>query len=237
MKPSVLLLEMLLFFSVFFLPGYLGQGGAAAMGPITASAMFPVIVAAVPQLLLMIYMVSIPRGESAERWGLVALSRRDALRTGILFVGAFAVVAPFVAAIFLLPADWSRSLSRGYRWGLQDVSQIPMALVFGLATGYREEFFFRSYLLKRLGQLGLSVPLAVAASTALFSLGHYYEGPLGIAIAAVLGAVFSMAYLRWRNLHVIAIAHALYNTAALCLSLFAWRELPGAREIIIFFYI
>ena len=62
----------------------------------------------------------------------------------------------------------TRSLTRGYRWGLQSAAQIPLAILFGITAGYREEFFFRSYLLGRLEELGVG-SLAVAASTALFA--------------------------------------------------------------------
>jgi membrane protease YdiL (CAAX protease family) len=199
--------------------------------------MFMAIATAVPQLLLMIYVTLLPRGEDPERWGLVAIRRSDVWKIVLLFLCALAVVAGFLAAVLALPGHWSRALSKGYRWGLRDAFQLPVAIIFGFAIGYREEFFFRSYLLRRLEELGLGPVPAVAVSTALFAIGHYYEGALGIAIAAVLGVLFSLAYLRWRSLHLIAIAHALYNTAALSLSLVPWWGLPGVRKIITFFYI
>jgi hypothetical protein len=110
-----------------------------------------------------------------------------------------------------------------------------VALLFGLTTGYREEFFFRSYLFGRLGQLGLPIPLAVLSTTALFTIGHLYEGPLGIAIAAALGTLYSIVYIKRPSLHVIAISHGLYNTIVLCLGLLVPRSLPAAAGIRIFF--
>ena len=223
MRPSSLLLEMLLFFCAFFLPGYLTQGASISGGPVSTLAMLQVIVAGVPQLLLMVFVVCVSRGESPESFGLRGLGGKDCLWIAALLILAFAIAAPLVGLASLLPPGWSRAFPLGDRWGLRDASQIPAALLFGLTAGYREEFFFRAYALKRLGQIGIPLPAAVAASTALFSAGHIYEGPAGFATAVVMGALFAVAYLRIRNLHVVAVAHGLYNAAALALSLVAAR--------------
>jgi membrane protease YdiL (CAAX protease family) len=234
MTASRILLEITLFFLTFFLPGYFAQAHLPPAGPATTLAMLQVIVTGVPQFLLMVYVARFSRRDAPNDWGLVPFKGRDALRTLVLLLGCFAVVAPFVALALALPPQWSSSLTMGYRWGLANAAQMPVALLFGLTAGYREEFFFRSFLLGRLGQLGMPVLVAAAASTALFSIGHLYEGPLGIAIAASLGALFSAVYIRRPNLHVIAIAHGLYNTIVLCLSLLIPNGLPAAAGFLIF---
>lgn len=234
MQPSRILLEMLLFFLCFFLPGYIVQWGAASAGPLSTLAMLQVIVTGLPQFLLMAYVAAISSPSPQGRWGLVPLQARDALRTALLLLGCFAAVAPFVALVLALPPAWSKPLASGYRWGLASAAQIPLALVFGLTAGYREEFFFRSYLLGRLGELGVPLPLAAVASTALFTLGHAYEGPMGIAIAGALGTLLCVAYMRRPNLHVVAIAHGLYNAIVLALSIPISRALPSAQVIRIF---
>ena len=234
MKASRILLEMLLFFLAFFLPGYLAQAHTAAPAAITTAAMLLVIVTSLPQFLLMAYVVSLS-GNAPARWGLVPYRGRDALWTVVLVCACFAVIAAFVAVVISLPPAWSKPLTSGYRWGLQSYGQIPVALVFGLAAGYREEFFFRSYLLGRLEELGLPLPIAGIASTILFCAGHLYEGPLGVAVAAVLGAILCIAYIRRPNLHVVAIAHGMYNTIVLCLSIPLFHALPAAQALRIFF--
>lgn len=162
------------------------------------------------------------------------METRDGLRILVLLFGCFVVIAPFVALALALPPRFSKSLTLGYRWGLLSAAQAPVALLFGLTVGYKEEFFFRSYLLGRLGQLGVPVPIAAIASTALFSLGHIYEGPLGVAITAALGALFAAVYIRRPNLHVIAIAHGMYNAIVLWLSLLIPSSLPAAAGNLIF---
>jgi len=234
MKQSRILLEALLLFLVFFMPGYIAQD-AQAPGGVTTRAMLQVIVTGIPQLLLMVYVAEVASGPPGA-WGLIPFLRRDSLLVFLLVLGSFAVVAPFVVAVLAVPSPLSRSLAAGYRWSLQDASQIPVALLFGLTAGYREEFFFRSYLFGRLGQLGVPVPLAVLCTTALFTVGHVYEGPLGIAIAAALGTLYSVVYLRRPSLHVIAIAHGLYNGSVLCLGLLLPRALPAAAGIRIFIW-
>jgi len=228
MNPGRLVLEVLLLFSTFFLPGYLNQASAAAVAASDPVAlMLQVVAFGIPQLLLMVYLVHVQPDGSLDGWGIVALRGRDAARIALLVACCMAVILGFTGLLRLLPPRWSGLLFRGYRWGLGRPAQIPLALVFGLTVGYREEFFFRAYLLRRLGQAGAPSWAAVTLSTVLFSAGHLYEGILGIAIAACLGAMFSVVYLRQRNLHVVAISHGLYNALALCLGLF--NSSTGAR--------
>ncbi len=70
----------------------------------------------------------------------------------------------------------------------------------------------------------------MAASTALFCVGHIYEGVMGVVVAASLGVLFALVYLRLKNLHVIAFAHGLYNTLVLLLGLVLPRALPQAFQ-------
>ncbi len=228
MKSRHALVEPALVFLALFLPGYLSQAGFSGPGVLSTFALLQSIVIGVPQILLMAYIAGASGPVSAPRLGLSPLEARDAARIVLVLAACVAVVAPFFALVAVLPPGWSRALSMGYRWGLGGAGQLPLALLFGLTAGYREELVFRAYLLERLEEAAVPRGWAVAASTALFSVGHVYEGPLGVAIAALLGLVLALAYLARRNLHVIAIAHGLYNTSALALSLLAPHALPSA---------
>jgi len=233
MRRSRVLAEIGLLFAAFFLPGYLAQGFSAGPGTGTDLVMLQSIVAGLPQFLLMAY-IAISIGPPPARWGFVRFQPRDALRTAFLLLGCFAVIAPFVVLLTALPEDVTRSVARGYRWGIQRTAQIPLALLFGITAGYREEFYFRSFLLGRLEEIGVSIPLAVAVSTVLFSLGHIYEGLLAVAITGSLGVLLAAAWLRLRSLHVVAIAHGAYNAAVLCLGLVLPHALPEAAAVHIF---
>jgi uncharacterized protein len=233
-KNQRALVEALLIFLAFFLPGFIAQASVKPEGVLSTFALVQSIAVGVPQFLLMAFIAGATGPSSSPTWGFTGLGASDIVRILLLVVICFAVVAPFFLAVSVLPASWSRSLSLGYRWGLQGAAQLPLALAFSLTAGYREEFFFRAYLLRRLDDVAVPRGAAVALSTGLFCIGHVYEGPLGVAIAAVLGIVFAISYIRRTNLHVIAIAHGLYNTVVLCLSLLAPRALPGGTVFRIF---
>lgn len=235
MKTGRLLLEMLLLFLVFFLPGYLSQASAAVSRSYGTMAMLQSILIGAPQFLLMVHIATLSRDAPLEAWGFRPLVRADVIRIGAVLLGCFVIFAPFAALMLLLPPAWGKYLASGFRWRLASASQIPLALAFGIVAGYREEFFFRSYLLKRFDSLGVPAALSVAISTLVFCIGHVYEGPLGLATAAALGVLFAAVYLRNRSLHVIAIGHGLYNATVLCLSLLHTPPLSVLGEIGTFF--
>ncbi|HUJ76042.1 MAG TPA: type II CAAX endopeptidase family protein [bacterium] len=254
LKRPQAITEILLFFAAFFLPGYAAQGSFAPPASATNLLMIQAILAGVPQFLLMAWVVT-TRGQSGdgprqgngrqrengrrprsgpEYWGFVGVRPADALRAALLVLACFAAVIPFAVLVLSLPDSMARILGKGYRWGLQGAAQVPLAVLFGLTAGYREEFFFRAYLVSRLDELGLTVPAAAAVSTALFCLGHVYEGPLAVAVTAALGILLCVAWLRWKNLHIVAVAHGCYNALVLCLTLVLPRTLPQAGFLHIF---
>lgn len=219
MKQTRSFLEMILCFLAFFLPGYLSQGVVPPSGPISSAAMVQSIVVGIPQFCLMVYIASLSRDTTMESWGFAAFRAADGLRIVLVLLGCFAIFAPLAALVLTLPSNVARYLATGFRFRLGGPSQIPLAIAFGLVAGYREEFFFRSYLLKRMDQMGVPAALSVALSTLLFCAGHAYQGPLGLVTSAALGVLFAGVYLKRSSLHVIAVAHGLYNATVLCLSL------------------
>jgi membrane protease YdiL (CAAX protease family) len=220
MSARGLLGEAILLFLVLFLPGYLAQPAAAGAEIDAVRAMLQSVLMGVPQVLLIVHLLSVQPEVPLEHFGLYRPRPRDALGAALALAGALALAAPLVAAMALVPAV--RELgSTGYRWSLRSAWELPLALAFGLTAGYREELFFRAYLLGRFDQIGVPRAAGVAVSTVLFALGHLYEGVLGAALALVLGAYFALVYLRSRSLHVPAAAHGLFNAALLALSLVA----------------
>jgi membrane protease YdiL (CAAX protease family) len=188
--------------------------------------MLSVILFGAPQVLLILYILDLQPATTLGAFGVAPLAARDLLGLAAVFLGTFAVLSPLLILLLLFPAAGRELADSGYRWKLQSPVQLPLALAFSVVGAYREELFFRSYLLTRLGQLGVPAVWAVAASTALFALGHWYEGLLGLAVAGLLGIYFSVVFLRTRNLHTIALGHALYNFTVLCTSLLTSFALP-----------
>lgn len=223
LTPRGLLGEAALLFIVLFLPGYLGGGSAV---PQPATAMLQSIAFGLPQALLVAHLLRLQPDLPRERYGFVRPTRRDAVATVLVLAGAIALAGVFIALPALLPAV-SDLGAAGYRWRLRSAVELPLALAFGLVAGYREELYFRAYLLGRLEEAGVPVTAATAASTALFAAGHLYEGPFGVAFAATLGLYFALCFLRTRSLHACALAHGLLNSGLLALGHFA-PGLPGA---------
>ncbi len=215
------LLELLLIFAAFYLPGMIWSGSAPQADP-HELAVFLVqfLTAALPQLALFAYLLHL-RGVTdgaGSRWadfGVTKPRPADLLWALFVALGVLLLLGLLGLAITYLPGGARRFFQSGYRWRLTDARLLPLALLFSLVTGYREELFYRAYLLTRLGQAGLPPSLAVAASSLLFAAGHAYQGPTGLAVALLMGVYFALVFLRLRNLHRLAWAHALYNMAVL----------------------
>jgi membrane protease YdiL (CAAX protease family) len=228
------LLELGLVFAGFYLPGVLWPEAApGGDGRALAIFMARFLAAAAPQVLLLGYLMwlhgpSRP-GESVwDEFGVAGLKATDLAWALALLVGAFLILAAAGSLLSLLPAGARRQFAAGFRWRLPDPRLLPLAAAFCLLTGYREELFFRAFLITRLQQAGLGRVACAAASGLLFSVGHVYEGPAGLGVALALGLYFAAAYLRLHNLHRVAWAHALYNFTVLASTLLVDKlPLPG----------
>lgn len=69
-----------------------------------------------------------------------------------------------------------------------------------LRAGVAEELFYRGYAIERLQALSGSRRVAAIVPLVVFAAAHYRQGVGGIIATFVLGAIFTMAYLRWRDL-------------------------------------
>jgi membrane protease YdiL (CAAX protease family) len=215
------LLELLLVFAAFYLPGLLWSSPAPQEDPARmASYMAQFLTAALPQLALFAYLLHL-RGATdgaGSTWldfGIPRPRAADLLWALLVALGILLLLGVLGLAISALPGGARRLFQSGFRWQLPKAQLLPLALLFSLVSGYREELFFRSYLLTRLAQAGLHPALAVAASSLLFAAGHAYQGPAGFAVALVMGVYFALVFLRMRNLHRLAWAHGLYNAVVL----------------------
>lgn len=106
------------------------------------------------------------------------------------------------------------------------VGNMPLVAIYLLViwsfAAFGEEFAYRGYLLRRtIDALGGSTRSAVAAVLlcgALFGIGHYYQGLVGMVDSTVSGLVFGTLYVRsGGNLWPSTLAHGLTDTLALSL--------------------
>jgi membrane protease YdiL (CAAX protease family) len=228
------LLELLLVFAAFYLPGLIWSSPAPQEDPARLAVyMAQFLTSALPQLALFAYLLHL-RGlmdRTGSTWADFGVSRpraADLPWAALLALGILLLLGLLGLAIASLPGSMRRFFQSGFRWRLAEARLAPLALAFCLVTGYREELFFRCYLLTRLAQAGLHPVLAVAASSLLFAAGHAYQGPTGFAVALLIGLYFALVFLRMRNLHRLAWAHGLYNAVVLAGSLLLRdRAFPG----------
>jgi membrane protease YdiL (CAAX protease family) len=215
--------EIILLFAVFFFPGIILQPtgfNRSWFGGLGFNV--EILVQAVPQFLLLLFILEIQDRRLVDELGLSFRIGRDLPIILGGSVGLFIVIG-LVANIggLLLPVGdhgTSALASPVSKWNMRTPAVIPMIFVSSLAIGYREELFFRAYLIMRLDQLDVAPAASVAASAVLFAAGHLYEGPVGAASALVSGAFLALLYRRFRNLHQVALSHALYNFGVLVLS-------------------
>ena len=88
---------------------------------------------------------------------------------------------------------------------------MPLALAFVLISAYREELYFRAYLLTVLEEIATPPWLAVLTSALLFGLGHLYQGWLAAVTALLIGVGFALLYRHRPSVHRLAWAHAAFN--------------------------
>ncbi len=196
--------EVLVVFAALFLPGYFSAPREAFAGGLLLF-----LGAALFQTLLLLYLMSLRGPGALARSGVRAPGARD------LFVAVAAA-----AALLALSASLGWVASRLGEAGRQALpprlpelaGAAPAVLaLLSLVTGYREELFYRCYLVPRLSAMGVPAAASVAAAAAVFAAGHAYQGPLAVVLALAQGAAFGALLLRGTSLHGLALAHALYN--------------------------
>lgn len=206
-----ILVEAILVFAAFYLPGYL-----ASQPPEPAGYMVQYLLLSIPQVLLLIYLLWVQKIPPLSAFGFRRLEGGDWLH-GAALVAALALLLLVIRlATPLLP----EAAAAGYRWRLSGPALLPLAALFSFTAGYKEEIFYRAYLLTRLQSLSAPIWSAAAASSLLFAWGHAYQGLTAVIFAFLQGILFCVCFLRRRNVHVLALAHGLYNFSALLLTVF-----------------
>ena len=102
-----------------------------------------------------------------------------------------------------------------------------------ITAGICEELLYRGFLLCYL-RAALDLGPAIAVAALVFGLGHYYQGPRGILVTAVVGAVMFALYLFSGSLFVPMAVHGLvdfYSGWAARVVFQGAPTAPGAGEI------
>lgn len=225
-KSTVTIIELCLLFAVFFLPGYLSQSSVVD-GALFSSPRFNVvyILSGLPQIALLLYILLIrgrawPAFPYLTRFGIKPFRFPDVAKALLIYLGIFGVYIVFLLVSLAVGAGNGSVLVNNIDWRLDTMALLPLVFLTMLTTGYREEIFFRSYLITRLEELGFPGWSAGILGSALFAAGHMYQGVAAFVGTFLIGVFLSAVFLRVRNLHALAIAHGLYNfTTILLISL------------------
>ncbi len=207
------LVESLLLFAAFFLPGYLFQGSSIELERLyDPSYNILFILTGIPQILLMLYLVYL-RNESKDHGLALAFASN---------VPAFIVAIAGIVAVSFPVSLLGGLVGAGNSFMAGSTPDVPMRLLplvacTCLVTGYREELLFRSMLITGLTQSGLATVPSMLVSSALFSVGHIYQGVLPFIGAFLIGLFLSWHFIRFQSLHAISIAHGIYNFSILML--------------------
>jgi membrane protease YdiL (CAAX protease family) len=199
-------IEPLILYAVLFFRISAGSVLSGGVVEFSASAELARILAYnIPSLALVWYLLL--RVKSLKEWGIKLPWKNDLL--------PLALALPALLCIGLAISIVSRyffEISSGVKvLPPQGVFPWIILVISCITTAYLEESFFRFYLLSKREEMGIGPHRAVLISTLLFSVCHIYEGPLGFLNAALSGTVLAFIFLRFRSLHGIAFAHALYN--------------------------
>ncbi len=210
-------IEPILLFMVFFLPGLMNQTHSIrsdAFNSLTFNLSY--IIIALPQIMLLLYLIRKKGNNAYEKFGIPHLSWKDVRKGGVYFaemILAFVIIAGLMG---LLSITFHFNLPEPpQNWKIENPFMLPIIFLTFLTVGYREELFFRSYLLTEFTSGGKrSLPVIIVASL-LFASGHLYEGIPGFVVTFIIGIFFSFIFLKNRNVHSIALTHCFYDFSIL----------------------
>jgi membrane protease YdiL (CAAX protease family) len=188
----------------------LRPGGNAAPASVRAVAAFVAIKAVLVLGIVLFFLRA--DGESLADLGVTGVALRGSAGRGVaVAIGLFLVVNVLLGSLLKslgLPPSEER-LGALFR----DPRQALLWIFAGVVGGGFTEELVRAFVLTRfekaLGRAGLV--FAVAADTAVFSLGHLYQGVTGAVQAAASGLIFALVFLRRRKAADAMAVHAVFD--------------------------
>ena len=211
-------IEPIVLFLAFFLPGFLFQNQQID-GEIFNSPEFNLyyLVSAVPQILLLLYIIRLKGKNSFSRYGILKLTAKD---IGYGFLYALGVITILSVTMIIFNNTAAEALPL-VDWQINNPAVLPLVFLTTITIGYNEELFFRSYLLTEfINNNRTNKTAVITAVSLLFAAGHIYQGAGGFISTFMIGVFFSLIFLKKGRVHSIAIGHGLYNFFVLIISIF-----------------
>lgn len=139
--------------------------------------------------------------------------RHDNFKKAIPFYTLFTVIG--IIALFIIQ----------HKMGLQNLNTKEFFIrtwAFFIPVSVFQEFAFRSFLIPRLKHLYNNNFTVIIVNAILFTLIHiiYPNLGIGLLVAFVPGVFFSWLYLKYPNLLLVSISHAVLNIIAVMLGFF-----------------
>ena len=143
------------------------------------------------------------RGWTLERIGLNPNLKETMFGIGLFVAVEFLSQLALLIAIFLVPEfEKQQAEFEAAKGSLNPLLVIALSVV----NPIWEEGFLCGYMITALrGRTHWSV--AVAASVAIRTVYHFYQGPLGVISILPFGIVLTFCYLRWGRLWPLIVAH------------------------------
>ncbi len=234
-RKKIILAEITLFFVAFFLPALIWTD-ITNIHEISLPYILQYETITIPQIALMLYILAIQQliatsnreetvqafkfvSEGLKRFGIVKFKVRYFVK--IFLIVLLLLLFSFTVSLILslIPQIGEEIIEQKFKTPDKSYSQLILIFVFSITVGYWEELFFRAYLLNRFEDIGISQKVSILLSSLLFSIGHLYEGYMGVMITFFIGLYLAHTFLKFRNLHINAIAHCLYNFAILSITI------------------
>jgi len=131
----------------------------------------------------------------------------------IPFVFVISVVAQLLTAAGLSPPSEPAPSFFRFHGGWD----LALAVILVVVVAISEETIFRGYLTLRLRTATTSTTAAVLLASAVFALGHGYEGSLGVVTVGVMGVLLNLVYLWRKSLLAPIVLHFLQDFIAIVL--------------------
>lgn len=208
------LFELVTVFCVCIVPLILASAiGARAQHavPIVSDfhATMQTVVACGGALLLVAYLAH-QRGEPARRFGFRGQWSLIPASLGVFALGLIAALATYLL-FWLLGLTPVEPTDVGLRISNSAASVGVLFAIRILGSAVYEEVIVRAYLMTRLLDLKAGNILAVAVSSLVQASYHTYQGFLATALKLPMFVVFSIFFLRLRNVWIVILAHLYFD--------------------------
>lgn len=142
-------------------------------------------------------------GLTNESVGLRFTSLGKSFGYGMLFV-VFSIAGIALCLVAMQSLGWKVG---GEEAGAYKDIPVWVFFIMVVRAGIAEELFYRGYAIERLTSITGSKWIAIATPLLIFSVGHFRQGPGGILISFVAGAILTATYLWKKDLLANMIAH------------------------------